>query len=145
VATIYRYFPSRGELLSAAAQEPARQALAAQGSRPDDELATFVHAMWTDFARNLPLLRHQISSTAGRDMRQARLERSRDALGAYLVTKGLDPTSPEGERVLELSLLLTGSLGLLELHDRQGVPVERAVPTVLWAVEALIEATSRPT
>ncbi|MBA3605898.1 MAG: hypothetical protein H0W46_08000 [Acidimicrobiia bacterium] len=28
-------------------------------------------AMWEELARNLPLLRHQLSSTAGREMRAA--------------------------------------------------------------------------
>ena len=37
VATIYRYFPTRDDLLAAAAAEPSRQALQRPVSRPDDD------------------------------------------------------------------------------------------------------------
>ena len=79
LATIYRYFPTKDQLLAAAADEPSRQALAVNPDRRpgDDDFATFQRAMWTSFATNLPLLRHQVTSEAGRDMRQARLARSR--------------------------------------------------------------------
>src|SRR6478735_1224214 len=59
VATIYRYFPTRDDLLVAAAAEPSRQALQRPAGRPgDDELAAFQRTMWHDFAGNMPLLRH---------------------------------------------------------------------------------------
>ena len=76
VATIYRYFPTKDELLAAAAAEPSRHALASPDRPParagEDELDEFVRATWADFAHNLPLLRHQVSSTAGREMRRWR-------------------------------------------------------------------------
>ena len=98
VATIYRYFPTRDELLAAAAAEPSRQALAQPPApRPDDdELATFQRAMWHDFAGNLPLLRHQVASTAGREMRTARLDSSRSLLAGYLERHGIDPHRTAG-------------------------------------------------
>src|SRR6187549_3244745 len=85
VATIYRYFPTRDDLLAAAAAEPSRHALERPvGRADDDELAAFQRTMWHDFAGNLPLLRHQVASTAGREMRTNRLERSRAMLAGYL-------------------------------------------------------------
>ena len=143
VATIYRYFPTRDELLVAAAAEPSRQALA-QPPAPrldDDDLATFQRAMWHDFASNLPLLRHQIASTAGREMRTARLDRSRSALAGYIERQGIDPQSDAGQRLLSLLLLINGSLALIELHDRQGLDVDEALDRSLWALRALIDAT----
>ena len=143
VATIYRYFPTRDELLAAAAAEPSRQALSRPPApRPDDdELAGFQRAMWHDFAVNLPLLRHQIASTAGREMRMARLDRSRSLLAGYVEHHGIDPRSAGGQRVISLLLLINGSLGLLELHDRQGLEVDEALDRSLWAMRALIDAT----
>ena len=144
LATIYRYFPTKDALLAAASEEPARQALDGDVGRPDpgdDELSAFQRTMWRRFARNLALLRHQVTSQAGREMRQARLERSRQQLAAYLRGFGIDPASPEGARLTSLLLLLSGSLALVELHDRQGLAVDAAVDSSRWAVQALIAAT----
>ena len=143
VATIYRYFPTRDELLAAAAAEPSRQALSQPPApRPnDDDLATFQRAMWHDFASNLPLLRHQIASTAGRELRTARLDRSRSSLAGYIERHGIDPQSRSGERLISLLLLINGSLALVELHDRQGLDVDEALDRSLWALRALIQAT----
>ena len=143
LATIYRYFPTKDELLAAAAEEPSRQALTAEHDRRpgDDDFAAFQRAMWTSFASNLPLLRHQITSEAGRDMRQARLARSRGQLAAYVEGRGVDPESPEGERLIALLLLVSGSLGLVELHDRQGLEVDDALSASLWAADVLIGAS----
>ena len=147
VATIYRYFPSKDDLLTAAAAEPSRRALAST-ERPatqpgDDEFATFLRTMWHEFSGNLPLLRHQISSDAGREMRRARLDDGRDRLAAYVEAFGVDPGSVEGQRLISLIMLVSGSVALVELHDRQGVDVDDAIDTSLWAVQALIDATSR--
>jgi AcrR family transcriptional regulator len=143
IATIYRYFPTRDDLVVAAAAEPARQALAAAPDRraSDDELAAFQRTMWHDFAKNMDLLRHQVTSTAGREMRRTRLDESRRQLATYVTGQGIDPTTPEGERVIALLLLVSGSLALVELHDRQGLEVEDAVGVSLWAVRTLIDAS----
>jgi AcrR family transcriptional regulator len=75
LATIYRYFPTKDDLLVAAASEPSRQALEAApiSEHAADALAAYQEAMWHDFAANLPLLRHQITSAAGREMRKGPL------------------------------------------------------------------------
>ncbi len=143
LATIYRYFPTKDQLLAAAADEPSRQALAVESDRRpgDDDFATFQRAMWTSFATNLPLLRHQVTSEAGRDMRQARLARSQAQLGAYVARRGVDPESAEGERLIALLLLVSGSLALVELHDRQGLDVDDALSASVWAADVLIGAS----
>jgi AcrR family transcriptional regulator len=144
LATIYRHFPTKDDLVAAAAEEPARQALASP-TRPhvddDDPLTAYQRAMWHEFAGNLPLLRHQITSQAGRELRQARMERSRHEVGRYLAHAGIDPDGPEGRRLVALVLLLSGSLGLVELHDRQGLDVDDAVAVTQWALRALVNAT----
>jgi len=143
LATIYRYFPTKDELLLAAAQEPARQAMTAEDSRRpgDDDFVAFQRSMWTSFASNLPLLRHQITSEAGREMREARLAYSRSQLAGYIAGRGVDATSAEAERLIALLLLVSGSLGLVELHDRQGLSVDDALAISLWAAEVLIRAS----
>jgi AcrR family transcriptional regulator len=138
VATIYRYFPTRDELLSAAAAEPSRQALSGGEAR---DYASFQRSMWRDFSKNMALLRYQVSSTAGREMREARLARSRAQLASHIERFGIEPSSAEGERLIALLLLVSGSLALVELHDRQGLAVDDALDISLWAAQTLIEAT----
>jgi AcrR family transcriptional regulator len=138
VATIYRYFPTKDELLAAAAAEPSRRAL--DGVEAGD-YAGFQRAMWHEFSKNLALLRHQVTSTAGREMREARLSRSRAQLAVHIAQFGITPSSPEGERLICMLLLVSGSLALVELHDRQGLDVDDALEASLWAAQTLIEAT----
>jgi AcrR family transcriptional regulator len=147
LATIYRYFPTKDDLLVAAAAEPSRRVLA-DGPAPrhdgDDDFAAYQRSMWHDFSKNLPLLRHQLSSEAGRAMRRARLANSRKALSTYLDRFGIDPQSPAGERLISLLLLISGSVAVVELTDRQDLEVDQAVDASLWAVDALISATKQP-
>ncbi len=143
VATIYRHFPTRDDLLTAAAAEPSRRAWTRRPTaRPDDDdLTAFQRAMWHDFAHNLPLLRHQVASAAGREMRTSRLDSSRRSLADYIERQGVDPTTTAGERLISLLLLINGSLALIELHDRQGLGVDEAIDRSRWATQALIDST----
>jgi AcrR family transcriptional regulator len=145
VATIYRYFPTKDAMLEAAAREPARVAFGDGVAAHDgeDALDTFMRVMWAELSGNLPLLRHQIASSAGRDMRRARLDESRRMLASHLARVGIDPTSAEGERLIAALLLVTGSLALVELHDRQELPVDDAIRTARWAAQALIDASRK--
>jgi AcrR family transcriptional regulator len=140
LATIYRYFPTKDALIDAAASEPERIALQAE---PATDHAEYLRSMWHEFSKNLPLLRHQVTSTAGREMRKARLDRSRKLLAQTVRRAGIDPKSAEGKRLISLLLLVSGSLALVELHDRQGLDVDAAVDASLWAANALMEATKQ--
>ena len=145
VATIYRYFPAKSDLLDAAAAVPAQRARAVRPPTDScvDALLAELMMMWGTFADNLDLVRHQIASSAGRDMRAARLAQGRERLAEYLTERGADPSTAEGERLIALLLLVTGSLGLVELHDRQQLDLDTAVAHANWAAEELIAATVR--
>jgi AcrR family transcriptional regulator len=142
VATIYRYFPTKDALFEAAAGEPARRAA---GELPESELAggpAYLRVMWRAFAENMALLRHQLASDAGREMRATRYESSRAWFADACRARGIDPESSAGARVVRLALLLTSSLAFVDLHDRQGVDADTAVDDVSWAIETLVAATN---
>jgi AcrR family transcriptional regulator len=141
VATIYRYFPTKDALFQAAAEEPARRAA---GELPRGEIVLggeYLREMWQAFAENMALLRHQLASDAGRDMRAARYDASRQWFVDALAHRGIDPDSDAGRRLVRLALLLTSSLAFVDLHDRQGLDAETAAADVTWAITALAAAT----
>src|SRR5688572_14594009 len=97
VATIYRYFPSKDDMLDGPA---------------------FLRAMWEHFAGHVDLVRRQVASSAGREMRARRYESSAAWLASRFEGAGIDPSSEEGRRLVRLAMLLTSSVAFLDLHDR---------------------------
>ena len=75
-------------------------------------------------------------------MRVARLASSRAQLAGYVAGFGIDAESPDGRRLVSMLLLISGSLALVELHDRQGLSVDEALDNSLWAAQTLIQATA---
>ena len=140
LATIYRYFPTKDALLDAAAEEPARQAAGMPVGTEITDGDAFLRTMWHSFVDNLPLVRRQATSEAGREMRNRRYEASRTLLADQLTRGGLDTDTATGARVVRMSLLLTSSLAFLDLHDRQGLGPDEAADDVEWAIAALVRA-----
>lgn len=140
VATIYRYYPTKDALLNAAAEEPARRAGGTTITDGADGSA-YLRKMWDDFAGHLDLVRHQVASETGREMRNRRYDASREWFAASLAKQGIDTETAEGRRLVRLALLLTSSIAFLDLHDRQGQSPSEAVDDVTWAVTALTDAT----
>ena len=98
-----RPVPSRGR-----ASRRARGA----GPLPTEQIelgGEYLRTLWGAFAENMPLLRHQLASDAGRDMRAARFEASRQWFVDAIESRGVDPDSDEGRRLVRLALLLTSS------------------------------------
>jgi AcrR family transcriptional regulator len=143
VATIYRHFPTKAALIDAAAWLPAEHARALRPPRlTSDAFPDYLKGLWKGFADNINLVRRQVASPVGREMRHTRLVAGRAALEEELEGLGIRARSSEGERLVSLYLLLGGSLALLELHDRQGLTVEQAADEVWWAARVLLDATT---
>lgn len=141
LATIYRHFPTRDELVAAAAEEPVRVAFesaARTAAEGDDPLESFQRALWHELAKNLRLVRRQIASEAGRDLRDVRGRRARARVAAYLEGRGVPPGTEAFERLVTLVHTLIGSLTFVELHDRQGLAVDEAVDAAQFAIRALV-------
>lgn len=142
VATVYRYFPTKEALLDAAATGVVSEAA---GRLPSSfaEVGPALKQTWGELADQLPLVRGQFASPAGRELHRRRWEPKHAAMGAYLTADGIDPTSPAGRRLLGVADVLTSSTALLELHDKAGVAVDDAAEWVAWALEVLHRATKR--
>lgn len=140
VATVYRYFPTKEALLDAAAYGAVSSGVAGL-PRSFGELGASLRAAWGELADQLPLVRNQLASPLGRELRRRRWEAKRAAMAEVAATDGVDPRSPEGRRLLAVADVLTSSTALLELHDKAGIAVDDAADWCAWAVGVLHRET----
>ena len=144
VATVYRYFPTKEALLDASAM-----VLGDEGSVPTlasypttfAEAARLLPGQFAALAAQLPLVRNQLASPLGRQLRQVRWQAKQAAAAQALKGIGVDPASPEGQRLAAIADVLTSSTAVLELHDKAGIPIDEAADHVLWAIDVLVAAT----
>ena len=144
VATVYRYFPTKEALLDASAMVLGDDAkLSSLGSYPTsfEEAASLLPDQFAALSRQLPLARNQLVSPLGRQLRHVRWQAKQVALAQALTGSGIDPTSPEGQRLAAITDVLTSSTAVLELHDKAGIPIDVAADHVLWALAVLTHAT----
>lgn len=146
VATVYRYFPTKEALLDASAMvlgDDAELRSLDEYPRTWEGLRAALPAQFAAIARQIDLARNQLASPLGRQLRQVRWVAKKAVVDAGLTEIGVDPRSPEGERLAAVADVLTSSTAVLELHDKAGIPIEDASNYVLWAVDVLAQATVR--
>ena len=138
VRTIYRYFPTKADLVEALAaiDDPATTA----GPMPSvdgNDLHSWLTRGWSDDVQT-PLLRAQLRTTAGVEIRRERRQRHRVFAYAVLDRWGIEAEGEAREALADLLLLLTGGAARFEMTDVLCSPVERASAAAAWAVEALL-------
>ena len=140
VATVYRYFPTKEALLDAAAYGAVTSG---GGGLPRSfaELGGSLRAAWGELADQLPLVRNQLASPLGRELRRRRWEAKRAAMVEVAKADGIDVRTLDGRRLLAVADVLTSSTALLELHDKAGVAVDDAADWCAWAVGVLHRET----
>ena len=138
-ATVYRHFPNRQELVTAAAHRDATLGIErADGRYTLDDLRDHLGALWARLAANLPVTREAAISAAGRELRQSRFESAAGLFRRTLTDEGVDTDAPDGQRLLSALALLMSVHTFLDLHDRHGLSVDDAVDTATWAIEQLL-------
>lgn len=145
VATVYRYFPTKEALLDASAMvlgDDAKITSLDQYPRTWEELRAALPAQFEALAEQITLTRNQLASPLGRQLRHVRWEAKKAVVDSSLAQAGIDPRSPEGERLAAVADLLTSSTAVLELHDKAGIPIDDASTYVLWALDVLRQATT---
>lgn len=140
VATVYRYFPTKEALLDAAAYGAVTSG-AADLPRSFAELGASLRAAWGELAVQLPLVRSQLASPLGRELRRRRWEAKRAAMVEVAQADGIDVRTVSGRRLLAVADVLTSSTALLELHDKAGIAVDDAADWCAWAVGVLHRET----
>lgn len=142
VPTVYRYFPTREELLAAI----DAVLVASLGPAPDfgapDQLPAQVQALHLRFGAHVDRIRAAAHRPAFDEVRTAG-RRVRDrALAQALapVTAGL-PTD-DAHALVAVVRLLMGTEAFLILHDRFALSPEATGKVCAWAVEALCRAAA---
>ncbi|MEM9037836.1 MAG: TetR/AcrR family transcriptional regulator [Actinomycetota bacterium] len=144
--TLYRYFPSKGELIEAAGgwfdgRNWARAA-GAEGLPDETSVVGYQRARFVDFAANVPGVLAQVTTPAGRDLRRRRLGEFRPATRAIVrrVTGDLDDA--DVDRLVDGITAVGSSLMFLELVERSGWDPEDAGEFTAWMIEAMVAHAS---
>lgn len=134
VRTVYRYFPNKDDLQTAAAYHLSERALhgGTMADTTQDNLAEQLKKLWAGFADNIPAVFAERASPTGRAFRVTRLEGAR-RLAAAALPVGAGPES------VDLVVAVTSSSMFLELVDRMGYPPEVAAQMASRLVDLVIE------
>ena len=138
VRTVYRYFATKDELQTAAANlfndRVTRQL---RSTITPANFAEYLLELWSEFERETPAVLAEHATPTGRRLRATRLSGSRrtvrDAIG-----------DTADDETVDLIIAVTSSSMYLELVDRMGHSPERAVAMVERAVRLLLADTAEP-
>lgn len=136
--TLYRYFPTRGELYDAVGAYVVQELdLPIEIGSSDRIVASFKEA--SDISmRNVPLARALVKSSAGQAARRGGWERRRDAIAAALADAAEGLPEDEQRRMTAVVQYLFGSHTWVRLHDEFDLSLTAAQDAVAWALETLI-------
>jgi len=136
--TIYRYFPSKRDLITSVAEHPPASIPNLPMPETWEEARGALRVSWTLFGQDLDVVRSERLIPEGLELRKARLESARPMAAAIL--DNYPKSHPRDQYALrELLLHLTSSTTLLELVDRHGLTVEGAIDCVIGACQTLLE------
>ena len=137
VRTVYRYFPTKDDLQTAAANFfNDRVSNRLQSGVDTSNFDTYLKALWTDFAAELPAVMAEHATPAGRRLRATRLPIARET-----VRRAVGPDA--ADETVDLLVAVTSSSMFIELADRMGHPPEAAVAMVARLVRLLL-ASEQP-
>jgi AcrR family transcriptional regulator len=137
--TLYRYFPTKAELVDAASRSYEIEVNAEV--EPPHDLAgveRYLIAMWRSFDESIPAVLAQHVTPAGRDLRTQRLPRSRDHVRRVLRDRAPDLDETTAEMLVDTVVWLTSSASYLELTQHLGHTSPEAAHLVTRAVRAVI-------
>jgi AcrR family transcriptional regulator len=143
--TVYRHFPKKDALVTAALEAGSERTLSAfpSGERSIGRLRELIRELWAELAENRDLVLVQQTTPAGRALRGERLRRRREELRASLPDEvpGLDDDGYD--RLAALCTVLFSSHLLFDLTDELGVERDTAAGLAAYALEAACERARR--
>jgi AcrR family transcriptional regulator len=145
VATVYRHFPSKDEVLDAVYDHwmrGARELLADHSDYDRDEFLSFLPELWRRQAADEGLERAMSAhAPAGRSVRRRRRARRRQV--AVDLVADVDAVDAETRAALEaIVLLLTSTTAHRHLREHWAMSTDDAAAAAAWAIRALVTAAA---
>ncbi|RMG18375.1 MAG: TetR/AcrR family transcriptional regulator [Deltaproteobacteria bacterium] len=138
--TVYRYFPTRDDLLEAISEEMVRRVKEPAPPTDPAELAEFIPVLYRFLDENRAMveaaLRTQLAGEVRDRMRSRRLARMKAALGEELSRL----EEKEARQLVALLRVLGGSTLWRELTTTMGLSNDEAAELMRWAYQAVLDA-----
>jgi AcrR family transcriptional regulator len=138
--TVYRYFPTREELLAAAGQRAREQ----MGLRVEvRDVEDIVTSWWENSARvaaRPELGRALLYTAAGREARAGQRGPRVEAIAAAFAEIGEQLPAGEAERMRAIITYLCGSGAFIAISEESGLSLDEARAAVRWALTTLLDA-----
>jgi AcrR family transcriptional regulator len=137
--TVYRYFPSRAELLGAL-WERLRGATGIRMPTAEEEVVPFIRSVFQQFENNEALIRAVLNSSISTEVRKTGAIRGRADLTKSLskVLRGLPPRRQA--QVIAVFLTIYSGPFWQTLRDRGGLSGPEAQEAAAWMLEVLLNA-----
>lgn len=145
VRTVYRYFPTKEDLLDGLSEFGGGAGTYLSGADDVDfgEYLTLLPDLFANLYANRTTVQAQSTSPVGRDARQRRVTARQDKVRAALRAEAPALHAHDLERVTAICTALGSSTTLFELVDTIGLDVGDAAEVVVWALETLLAEATR--
>jgi AcrR family transcriptional regulator len=137
--TVYRYFPTKEALVDAASRSFETE-VSVGGPVSLDLLDSYLDQTFTGFTKGIGPVRAQHATPLGRQLREARLPRSRASIRKALQREGLEHLSDADlNDISDVVVALIGSSMYLELVDRMAHDETDAARLAAWVTRAIVD------
>jgi AcrR family transcriptional regulator len=136
--TIYRYFPTREDLLEAAGRWIGDELLKHPYPRDLDEVADLYQAGARDFDERPGLVRALAFSQLGRHVRGYRRRERLEAVGRALRAELTELSEPELQQAQAVLAYLHNMLAYTTLREENGLSGDEIGEAIGWAIRTLI-------
>lgn len=136
VRTVYRHFPTKDDLQTAASLHYSSQARGGEESEAGaiGDARLYLTNLWTNLATEIPAVLAEHTSPAGRSLRATRLPVARQ-----IIDESAGPGRLRAETI-DLMIALSSSSMFLELVDRMGHDPRWAAAQITNLLDQIVEA-----
>jgi AcrR family transcriptional regulator len=141
--TVYRYFPSRDELLDAVWQESTAKLRLSSFPNSETSLIEAIDPVFRSLDENAALMRGLLRSNAGQEMRARDNEHRRQGIADALENATRHLEEDARRRVTAVFQTLFSARAWEIMRDRAGLAEGEPAQAAMWAIQTLLSALYR--